>query len=60
MRASSSISPSIWGRICPQSPLSIAEIGFATGFSSAGHFSRAFKVRFSATPNSLRGKISSE
>lgn len=44
-------------RLLEQSPLSIAEVGFATGFSSPGHFSRAFKDRFSATPNSLRQKF---
>lgn len=47
-------------RLLEQSPLSIAEIAFATGFSSAGHFSRAFKARFAVTPHAMRGKISSE
>ncbi len=47
-------------RLVEQSPLSFAEIGFATGFSSAGHFSRAFKVRFSVSPHVMRQKISSE
>lgn len=47
-------------RLLEQSPLSVAEIGFATGFSSAGHFSRAFKARFGETPRLFRAKISSE
>jgi len=47
-------------RLLEQSPLSIAEIGFAAGFSSAGHFSQAFKARFLVRPNSVRTKISSE
>lgn len=47
-------------RLLEQSPLSIAEIAFATGFSSAGHFSRAFKSRFTMAPNALRLKISSQ
>lgn len=46
-------------RLLEQSPLSISEVAFATGFSSAGHFSRTFKARFGLTPNSLRSKISS-
>lgn len=47
-------------RLLEQSPLSIVEVAFATGFSSAGHFSGSFKVRFGHTPNALRTKISSE
>ena len=47
-------------RLLEQSPLSIAEVAFATGFSSAGHFSGSFKARFGHTPNALRIKISSE
>jgi transcriptional regulator GlxA family with amidase domain len=47
-------------RLVEQSPLSVGEIAFACGFSSAGHFSRAFKARFQATPHGLREKISSE
>lgn len=47
-------------RLLEQSPLSIAEVAFATGFSSAGHFSGCFKARFGHTPNALRTKISSE
>ncbi len=43
-------------RLLEQSPLSIGEIAFATGFSSAGHFSKAFKERFGATPNFIRRK----
>lgn len=41
-------------KLLEQSPLTIAEIGFATGFSSAGHFSRAFKARFAVTPGGFR------
>lgn len=47
-------------RLLEQSPLSISEIGFATGFSSSGHFSQAFKARYTLTPNALRLKLSSE
>lgn len=47
-------------RLLEQSPLSIAEVAFATGFSSASHFSRHFKSRFGQSPNALRRKISSE
>lgn len=41
-------------KLVEQSPLSIAEIAFATGFSSAGHFSGSFKAYFGRTPNALR------
>ncbi|MQX50790.1 GlxA family transcriptional regulator [Sinorhizobium medicae] len=41
-------------RLLQQSPLSIAEIAYATGFSSPAHFSNAFKDLFSETPGSLR------
>jgi transcriptional regulator GlxA family with amidase domain len=41
-------------RLLQQSPLSLAEIAFATGFSSASHFSRCFKKRYGQTPGSLR------
>ncbi|WEX74483.1 GlxA family transcriptional regulator [Sinorhizobium numidicum] len=41
-------------RLLEQSPLSIAEIAFATGFSSPGHFSRAFKAFFAQTPARCR------
>lgn len=47
-------------RLLEQSPLSVGEIAFACGFSSSGHFSRAFKIRFQATPHAMREKISSE
>lgn len=47
-------------RLLEQSPLSITEIAFATGFSSAPHFSRGFKVQFGITPKAARkGKGSS-
>lgn len=41
-------------RLLEQSPLSIAEIAYATGFSSAGHFSRAFKTAYGQTPTAAR------
>ncbi|UDF32325.1 UNVERIFIED_ORG: GlxA family transcriptional regulator (plasmid) [Roseateles sp. XES5] len=41
-------------RLLEQSPLSIAEIAYATGFSSAGHFSRAFKASYGQTPSAAR------
>ena len=44
-------------RLVEQSPLSIAEIAVATGFSSAGHFSTAYKSRFKRTPRKERGRI---
>lgn len=44
-------------RLLEQSPLSIAEIAFATGFSSAGHFSRAFKAGTGKTPRAFRLKF---
>lgn len=47
-------------RLLEQSPLSIAEVAFATGFSSPSHFTGHFKSRFGQTPNAVRHKISSE
>ena len=44
-------------RLLEQSPLSISEVAFATGFSSAGHFSGSFKQEFGLTPKSARAKI---
>ena len=44
-------------RLLEQSPLSVAEIAFATGFSSAGHFSRAYSVAFGRTPHTSRKRI---
>ncbi|MDK1385887.1 GlxA family transcriptional regulator [Sinorhizobium sp. 8-89] len=41
-------------RLLEQSPLSISEIAFATGFSSPAHFSRAFKALFDRTPGECR------
>ncbi|MER8874297.1 GlxA family transcriptional regulator [Mesorhizobium sp. M0814] len=41
-------------RLLEQSPLTIAEIAFATGFSSTGHFSQAFKTYYGRSPSSLR------
>lgn len=47
-------------RLLEQSPLSISEVAFATGFSSAGHFSRSFRAAFGITPSALRHRISSQ
>jgi AraC family transcriptional regulator, glycine betaine-responsive activator len=41
-------------RLLEQSPLSISELAFATGFSGASHFSKAFKDHFGMTPKSAR------
>lgn len=41
-------------RLLQQSPLSISEVAYATGFSSPAHFSNAFKRLFAETPGSLR------
>lgn len=41
-------------RLLLQSPLSISEIAFATGFSSAGHFSRSYRATFGEPPRSQR------
>jgi transcriptional regulator GlxA family with amidase domain len=45
-------------RLIEQSPLSIAEIAFATGFSGAAHFSTSFKALFNETPTEMRARIS--
>ncbi|WP_373415078.1 GlxA family transcriptional regulator [Ensifer aridi] len=44
-------------RLLQQSPLSISEIAYATGFSSPAHFSNAFKSLFAETPGSLRRRV---
>lgn len=41
-------------RLLEQSPLSISEIAFAAGFSSAGHFSRRYAATFGHTPREAR------
>lgn len=41
-------------RLLRQSALGVAEIAFATGFSSAGHMTRQFKTRFGTTPREAR------
>ncbi|MDX3924265.1 MAG: GlxA family transcriptional regulator [Shinella sp.] len=41
-------------RLLLQSPLSISEIAFATGFSSAAHFSRAYRALYGSTPGQSR------
>ena len=45
-------------RLLEQSTLSAAEIAFAAGYSSASHFSRAFRARFGATPSQMRAQVS--
>lgn len=47
-------------RLLEQSPLSVSEVAFATGFSSAGHFSRCFKQAFGTGPKQLRARFSSQ
>lgn len=44
-------------RLLQQSPLSISEIAFATGFSSASHFSRALKEMTGKPPGAFRLKF---
>lgn len=44
-------------RLLEQSPLSISEIAFATGFSSASHFSSAFKIMSGKPPGAFRLKF---
>jgi transcriptional regulator GlxA family with amidase domain len=41
-------------RLLEQSPLSISEIAYATGFSSAAHFTNCFKRLFGTTPKRVR------
>jgi transcriptional regulator GlxA family with amidase domain len=43
-------------KLLDQSPMSISEIAFATGFSSASHFSRAFLDRFGIRPKRARSQ----
>lgn len=38
-----------------ETDLTIAQIGYATGFKDAGYFSRAFKRRFGETAGAVRG-----
>ncbi|MET4806020.1 helix-turn-helix domain-containing protein [Limibacillus sp. MBR-115] len=39
-------------------PLSVMEVALATGFQSAGHFSRVYKEAFGSSPSQLRRTIS--
>lgn len=41
-------------RLLRQSPLSLAQIAYATGFSSPGHFSRAFSAAYGVAPGAWR------
>lgn len=41
-------------RLLQQSPLSVSEIAFATGFSSAGHFSRSYREAYGGSPRDER------
>ena len=41
-------------KLLAQSPLSISEIAFATGFSSASHLSRCFTQKFAKSPGQCR------
>jgi transcriptional regulator GlxA family with amidase domain len=41
-------------RLLQQSPLSISEIAFATGYSSAGHFARAYRADYGHAPSEAR------
>ena len=43
-------------RLLDQSPLSLAQIGFATGFSSPSHFSRAFRAAYGSPPGVWRAR----
>jgi transcriptional regulator GlxA family with amidase domain len=43
-------------RLLDQSPLSLAQIAFATGFSSASHFSRAFRDAYGSPPGVWRAR----
>lgn len=43
-------------KLLEQSPMSISEIAFATGFSSASHFSNAFHERFGIRPKRARSQ----
>jgi transcriptional regulator GlxA family with amidase domain len=43
-------------KLIGQSPMSIAEIAYATGFSSTSHFSRAFRAHFGMAPRQLRAR----
>ncbi len=41
-----------------QTELSVTEIALATGFQSAGHFSRVYHDAFGVTPREQRGRLS--
>jgi AraC family transcriptional regulator, glycine betaine-responsive activator len=43
-------------RLLRESGLSISEIAFATGYSSSGHFARAYRRLFGAAPSAARAR----
>ncbi len=45
-------------RLLRQSPLTLAQIAYATGFSSPSHFSRAFRARHGVPPGAWRDQDS--
>lgn len=44
-------------RLLRQTTMSVLEIGVASGFSSASHFSKAYRVHFKRTPRSERTEV---
>jgi transcriptional regulator GlxA family with amidase domain len=47
-------------RLLSQTPLSVTEIAYATGFSSGAHFSQSFSAKFGQPPASLRERLPAE
>jgi len=43
-------------RLLLESALTVSEVAMAVGYSNSANFSTSFRVRFGATPTSLRGK----
>ena len=44
-------------RLLRQSPLSLAQVAYAAGFSSPSHFSRAFRAAYGAPPGAWRRRL---